>query len=68
MLEMATHPHYVPKELHAILKTEAEARGMSIASYITEVLACLQSIGTLIPNKSSINTPKNPIKRAKIQK
>jgi hypothetical protein len=48
----------VPKELHAILKAEAEAREVSIATYIAEVLGTLQSIGTLAPAKSCIDTTK----------
>ena len=48
----------VPKDLHAILKAEAEARGVSIATYIAEVLTTLQSVGTLAPAKSCIDTTK----------
>jgi hypothetical protein len=49
----------VPKELHAILKKEAEARGMSIANYINEVLASIQSIRVLVSSKSDVNISTN---------
>lgn len=49
----------VPEELHELLKAEAGTRGMSIATYIAEVLAMLQSVGTLAPAKSCINTSNN---------
>lgn len=49
----------VPKELHEVLKSEAEARGMSIATYIGEVLGTLQSIGALSPSRRRVNIANN---------
>ena len=46
----------VSKELHAILKSEAEARGVSIANYISELLSSIQSIGALISSDFDVNT------------
>ena len=46
----------VPKELHSILKREAEERDMSISKYIENVLSQIQAIEELV----SINTSKNP--------
>jgi hypothetical protein len=55
-----TKPGYthiiVPKELHAILKKEAEARGMSIAAYIASELHRLRTIESLVIESGSINT------------
>ena len=49
----------VTKELHAILKREAKAKGISISEYITEALSLIQSISGFISNESGINTTKN---------
>ena len=49
----------VPKDLHAFLKRESNAKGISISQYITECLSLIQSIGGIISNDSSINTTKN---------
>ena len=46
----------VPKELHAILKAEAEARGMSISGYINELHSSVQSFMNRVSNGGSINT------------
>ena len=46
----------VPKELHAILKQEAEARGMSIAKYIASELYRLRTIESVVSGGASINT------------
>jgi hypothetical protein len=70
-----TKPGYthiiVPKDLHTILKAEAEASGMSIANYIAERLARLQSIESLVTGVCSINTtskvqkPRTSVKKDK---
>jgi hypothetical protein len=49
----------VSKELHAFLKREAKAKGISISEYITEALSLIQSISGFISNESGINTTKN---------
>ena len=46
----------VPKELHAILKAEAEARGMSISGYINELQTSVQSFVTRVSDRKGINT------------
>ena len=46
----------VPKELHAILKAEAEARGVSIATYIASELHRLRTIESLVTGVDCINT------------
>ena len=46
----------VPKDLHAMLKQEAEASGVSIAAYIAERLARLQNIETLVSTGDCVNT------------
>ena len=46
----------VPKELHTILKQEAEARGMSIAKYIASELYRLRTIESVVTGGASINT------------
>jgi len=61
----------VPKELHEVLKAEAEARGMSISSYITERLARLETIERVISTDEGINTSeitKKPPKTVEIKK
>ena len=50
----------VSKELHAILKREAEAREMSIANYINELQSSIQSIRALFSSDSDVNTPEKP--------
>jgi predicted DNA-binding ribbon-helix-helix protein len=45
----------VSKELHAILKSEAEARGMSIANYITKLQSSIQSIRDLVSSDGDVN-------------
>jgi len=60
----------VPKELHEVLKAEAEARGMSISSYITERLARLETIERVISTDEGINTSeitKKPPKQLKLK-
>ena len=53
----------MPKELHAILKAEAEARGMSIANYIASELHRLRTIESLVTGGDSINnTIRNTVK------
>jgi hypothetical protein len=56
------------KNLRAILKTEAEARSVSIANYVAKHLNAIQhvqSIEALVSSESdvnvSINIPKNPL-------
>lgn len=46
----------VPKELHARLKVAAEARGMSMASYIDELQSSVQAFVDRVSDGSSINT------------
>jgi len=65
----------VPKDLHAILKQEAEARNMSIASYIAELMSAIQhiqSIGELvnrdITTVTGINTTIKPDKPSESSK
>ena len=66
-LSLAPHLHLrhftatsgFPKELHEVLKAEAEARGMCIATYIAAVLGTLQSIGALSPSTRSVNITNN---------
>ncbi len=57
----------VPKELHAILKREAETRGVSIANYITEVLASVQQVGALMFSEMSINTSEKASEGLKVK-
>ena len=58
----------VSKELHAILKSEAEARGISIANYIDELQSSIKSIKALVSSDSDVNidniaqSTKNPSK------
>ena len=47
----------VSKELHAVLKRESENKGMCISDYITDLIARIQSIETLIASKSTVNIP-----------
>jgi hypothetical protein len=61
----------VPKELHAILKAEAEESGMSISWYIAERLARLETIERVISTDEGINTSectKKPSQTAQIKK
>jgi hypothetical protein len=46
----------VPKELHTILKQEAEAREMSIATYIASELYRLRTIESVVSGGAGINT------------
>jgi hypothetical protein len=48
----------VPKELHAILKGEAEERDMSISKYIENILSQIKAIEELL----SINTEESRIR------
>jgi hypothetical protein len=53
----------VPKELHAVLKVEAEAREMSIANHITDLRSRIQSIESLMSVGFDINTDSNTPKK-----
>jgi hypothetical protein len=52
----------VPKELHEVLKKEAETRDMSIADYIAEEITRLRSIESLASDRYNVNTAKNSVK------
>jgi hypothetical protein len=45
----------VSKELHEALKREAEASGVSIASYIANLHSSVQSMRTLLSNYGDVN-------------
>ena len=56
VVKKAEYTHIrVSKELHAILKQEAEARGMSIANYIDELQSSIKSIRALVSSDSDVN-------------
>jgi hypothetical protein len=56
IMKKAEYTHIrVSKELHAILKSEAEARGMSIANYITELQSSIKSIRALVSSDGDVN-------------
>jgi hypothetical protein len=47
----------VSKELHVVLKREAENKGMCISDYIADLIGRIQSIEALIAGKSTVNIP-----------
>ena len=58
-MKRADYTHVrVSKKLHAVLKSEAELKNVSISNYISDCVERIQSIEALIANESDVNMAK----------